>query len=161
MTRYTVKLEKLRVIAWCVQQDSEHGGIFMSPITLALDPREQHGMGEYVEITADKNNSLENAIKPHTVMSVVPAAATLQVRAVLCDQDGKELHRPAGIARGERVEYPLGFETIGSGHEDVFERWRKRAEEDPEELFLWYFDDLRREKEKANEQEANEPVDQD
>jgi hypothetical protein len=157
MTRYTVKLEKLRVIAWCVQRDSENGGIFMSPITLALDPREQHE-SEYLWITTDKNNSLEDAIRPHTVMSIVPSAATLQVRAVLCDKDGKELHRT--VARGERVECPLGFETIGSGHEDVFEQWRKEAEENPEELFLWYFDDLRWVKEQANEQEADEPVDQ-
>jgi len=151
MTRYTVKLEKLRVIAWCVQRGSEDGEIFMSPVTLALDPQEQGGgMGEYIDITRD-------AVLAHTVMSIIPAAGTLQVRAVLCDKDGKELHRT--VARGERVERFLGYETVGSGHEDVFEQWRKEAEENPEELFLWYFDDLRWVKKQA-EQEADEPVDQ-
>ena len=152
MTRYTVKLEKLRVIAWCVQRGSEDGEIFMSPVTLALDPQEQDGgMGEYIDITRD-------AVLAHTVMSIIPAAGTLQVRAVLCDKDGKELHRT--VARGERVERFLGYETVGSGHEDVFEQWRKEAEENPEELFLWYFDDLRWLKEKANEQDDAETVDQ-
>jgi hypothetical protein len=152
MTRYTVKLEKLRVIAWCVQRGSEDGEIFMSPVTLALDPQEQDGgMGEYIDITRD-------AVLAHTVMSIIPAAGTLQVRAVLCDKDGKELHRT--VARGERVEHFLGYETVGSGHEDVFEQWRKEAEEDPEELFRWYFDDLRWLKEKANEQDDAETVDQ-
>jgi hypothetical protein len=151
MTRYTVKLEKLRVIAWCVQRGSEDGEIFMSPVTLALDPQEQGGgMGEYIDITRD-------AVLAHTVMSIIPAAGTLQVKAVLCDKDGKELHRT--VARGERVERFLGYETVGSGHEDVFEQWRKEAEENPEELFLWYFDDLRWVKKQA-EQEADEPVDQ-
>jgi len=42
----------------------------------------------------------------------------------------------------------------------VFEQWRKEAEEDPEELFRWYFDDLRWLKEKANEQDDAETVDQ-
>jgi hypothetical protein len=146
-----VKLEKLRVIAWCVQRGSEDGEIFMSPVTLALDPQEQGGgMGEYIDITRD-------AVLAHTVMSIIPAAGTLQVKAVLCDKDGKELHRT--VARGERVERFLGYETVGSGHEDVFEQWRKEAEENPEELFLWYFDDLRWVKKQA-EQEADEPVDQ-
>jgi len=154
MTRYTVKLEKLRVIAWCVQRGSEDGEISMSPVTLALDPREQGGgMGEYIDITRD-------AVLAHTVMSIIPAAGTLQVKAVLCDKDGNALHRPKHICRGERVEHFLGYETVGSGHDDVFEQWRKEAEENPEELFLWHFEDLRMAKERANEQEANEPVDQ-
>src|ERR1035441_1916119 len=119
MTRYTVKLEKLRVIAWCVQRSSEDGEIFISPVTLALDPQEQQaGMGEYVDITRD-------LVLAHTVMSIIPAAATLQVKVVLCDKDGNPLHRPQHICRGERVERSLGFETVGSGHEDVFEQWRK------------------------------------
>jgi hypothetical protein len=152
MTRYTVKLEKLRVIAWCVQRGSEDGEIFMSPVTLALDPQEQGGgMGEYIDITRD-------AVLAHTVMSIIPAAGTLQVKAVLCDKDGKELHRT--VARGERVERFLGYETVGSGHEVVFEQWRKEAEENPEELFLWYFDDLRWVKEQANQQDDAETVDQ-
>ena len=138
---YTVKLRKLCVVAWCVQQDGEDGNIFMSPVTLPLDPREQdQDFYWQVNITASEDDCLEQVIALHTVMSVIPASATLQVKIVLCDKDGTPLYW-----RDKRVEWFLGFETIGSGYEGAFEEWRKHAEDRPEQYFGFYFDNLRQE----------------
>jgi len=79
-----VKLEKHRVVAWYVQQDGEDGGLFMTAVTLPLDPREvDQDSCDRIDITADKYDIDEHAIEPHTVKSVIPASATFRVKIVL------------------------------------------------------------------------------
>jgi len=115
---YTVKLEFLRVVAWSIQRDSEYGSIFMEPITLPLHPSETNG--SYVQITEDDN--FKSKTKPWTVMSVIPAAGTSQVFLVLYEHG-----KPAYNVNEQRVDYELGFHTLGTDFDGWFEEQRQAA----------------------------------
>ena len=147
--KYKVKLEQARVIAWAVVKGGDDGDIDLMPVTIPLDPRKaKTDVYDFVPVAGILSNG---EIKAHEVQSLIPAAATSLMSIVLCDGNGRELHRPFGK---ERVDYPLGFLTSGSGHEDKFEAWRKDAEANPEKYFSWYFDDLEWQRRKKDEEEV-------
>ena len=136
--RYTVKVQTLRVIAWCVQRDDESGGVFMEPVTLPLDPA--YTNGAYVQITEDEH--FKQKVKPWNFISVIPATATSQVFLVL-EENGKEVWQQYG-SEIKQVDVAIGFITQGTDVEEWIEEQRNRAEEEangdePEMGFFGFF----------------------
>ena len=125
--RYTVKVEQLRIIAWCVQRDDESGAVFMKPVTIPLNPA--HAMtenhGHYVQITEDEN--FDQKVKPWNFIDVIPATGTTQVSLVL-EENGKEVWEQNGN-RKRRVASELCFLTVGTDYDDWIEEQRKRSED--------------------------------
>lgn len=125
--RFRVKVEHLRIIAWCVQRDDETGAVFMEPITIPLNPaknREELN-GLYVRITEDEHS--DTKVKPWNFITVIPATGTSQVWLVL-EENGKEVWEQYGN-RTKRVAVELCFLTQGTDYDEWIEEQRKQAED--------------------------------
>ena len=125
--RFTVKVEHLRIIAWCVQRGDETGAVFMEPVTIPLNPAQAmtEDDGHYVQITEDEN--FQQKVKPWNFITVIPATGTTQVWLVL-EENGKEVWEQYGN-RQRRVASELCFLTVGTDYDDWIEDQRKQAED--------------------------------